>query len=575
MFSHVKHPQMAEVCANVRGIIDAKRSPLFSVIKSVEPANDEEHPHLVLPVSGVSAPNRDMAGARLAKALTEELTLAPWSTPSCVASLAMHPTDGDRATPTVSGIGVNIDRLSQFLAEHLERTGLRPYNINLITVTFGRQWSYLSLVCPRVRYGAYTPKEREGAYRDLRQELLEQFDVRLRLVVTAPQPRTARVFVPGIPPHTSGLAQEQFELPYGSSDPASLERYSPQRPRSPFVSDWSTLHLCSIDSKGTRRFEDIIGEGPDGGPEHQLVDLRVCMPLALREFQSLTPHRGVLPALGMQTLLGATGDVAHRAVRIVEARNAEALDVREASAVLQRMNNEEIKHPAEEFLMAPKTLSMLSRLPQVVARIHMGQLARGEVDLVTLGRIGPSESQALMLSKAEVLVQRIMRFSQSCILNWRDTLASPPSLLVSRPEVLKDQRAERLLKLLGCNTEELLDPRNADRLLMAIRHRDAPGLEEMFSQVVHDAYCNRRLQLVDPSESCRPGDILPIKRGRFGYLNNLQVASAVLSLEPLPEELLRRTWKASRRSKSLDKRHERQLSEAIQERQAELFGLLF
>ena len=103
----------------------------------------------------------------------------------------------------------------------------------------------------------------------------------------------------------------------------------------------------------------------------------------------------------------------------------------------------------------------------------------------------------------------------------------------------------------------------------------ASSLEELFSQVVHDAYCNRRLHVVSYDETCHPGDILPIKRGRFGYLNNLQVASAVLSLEPLPDDLLRRTWNASRRSKSLDKRHERQLSDAIQERQTELFGLLF
>jgi len=81
--------------------------------------------------------------------------------------------------------------------------------------------------------------------------------------------------------------------------------------------------------------------------------------------------------------------------------------------------------------------------------------------------------------------------------------------------------------------------------------------------------------VVSPDEACHPGDILPIKRGRFGYLNNLKVASAILSLEPLPDDLLKRTWSASRKSQSLDKRHERQLTDAIQEWQTELFGLLF
>ena len=580
MLNHAKNPRVAEVCATVKEIVDARRSPLFSVITGVEPAHEAEHPSLVLPVSGVKPSNREMAGARLAKALTEELTRASWSAPSCVASLAMRASEDDRAEDdravlAVPGLGVDIDRLSHFLGEHLERTGLRPYAVNLITVTFGRQWSYLSLVCPRTRYGVHTAKETEVAYRNLRQELLEQFDVRLRLVVTASPPRAARVVVPDLTLQADGLTAGQLKLPALSG--GSISRYTDSTPRlrSSLVADWSDLHLCSIDSKGTRCFEDIVGEGPSSDPREQVFDLRVCVPLALREFQSLAPQRGVLPAIGMQTLLGEAGEVLHHTVGVVEARNAEALDVREASAVLRRMHEGASGHAFSEFSMVPKTRTMLSRLPEVASRIQVGQMARGEIDLVALARSRMSESQVEMLSKAELLVQIIMRFSQVCILNWRDELASPPSLLVSRPEVIKDVRYERLTKLLGCEAQDLVDPRNVERFLEAIRKRGVLELQELFSQVVHDAYCNRRLELVSPSEACCAGDILPIKRGRFGYLNNLQVASAVLSLEPLPEDLLRRAWKASRRGKSLEQRHERQLTEAIQERQTELFGMLF
>lgn len=577
MLNHAKNPRVSEVCATVKEIVDARRSPLFSVITGVEPAYDADHPSLVLPILGVKPSNREMAGARLAKALTEELTRASWSAPSCVASLNMRSCEDGRTVPAVPGLGVDIDRLSEFLGDHLERTGLRPYAINLITVTFGRQWSYLSLVCPRMIYGLYTPKETEVAYRNLREELLGKFDVRLRLIVTAPKPRVGRIVVPDGSSQVGGLTPGGEQLPPSNSPigSGSHVRDVSRRLRSPLVADWSALHLCSIDSRGTRCFEDIVGEGPESNAAKQMIDLRVCMPLALREFQSLTPDRGVLPVLGMRNLIGASGDVAHTSVGIVEARNAEALDVREASVVLQALRGDGDESSVNAFSMEPKTIAMLSRLPEVAARIRVVQRARRGIDLVTLGRAKESELHAQILPKAEVLVQTIMRFSQSCILKWRDQMSQPPSLLVSRPEVIRDERAERFTKLLDCTFESLVDVRNAGTFLEIIRKIGESSLEELFSQVVHDAYCNRRLHVVSPDEECHPGDILPIKRGRFGYLNNLQVASAVLSLEPLPIDLLKRTWNASRKFKSLDKRDERQLTEVIHKRQAELFGLLF
>lgn len=576
MLHLVKHPQVAEVCQTLTDIIKTRGNPLFSIIKRVEAAPDAEHPQLLLPLVEVSPANRNMTGGRLAKAIAAELGRASWSTPSCVASLALHSEDTDPLAGSALSPTIDIGQLSDFLGEQLARTGLRPSAINLVTVTFEQQWNYLSLICPKIPYGERRPADIEGAYRQLRQELLDKFDIRLRLVVTAPRRQgagaglqEARPFFESHPtvPHLTHQSSE-FTRPYA---PHASYRRLPLN-----LADWSSLHLCSIDSKGTRRFEDLIGEGPQSSLEAEHFDLRVCVPLAIRDFQCIAPDEGIVPMLGIQAHIGQSGEVTHPRVGVVVARNSHALEVNEASAMLDPNwlpEDSGVVVPPHSPLLI-KTRALVARLPEAVARIRHGQHARREVSSLQIYRPADSDDNTHALIKAEVLVQVIMRFSQSCVLTWRDNLPQAPALLVSRPTVVRDMKAERIASITGCCYEDLLDPTKTESHVKTIRNAGGDSLVEQFAQVVHDAHCNRKLHLVYPDDTCVAGDILPLKRGRFGYINNLQATSAALGLDPLPCDLLRYALNASKKSKLIETRHERQLSDLIRTRQRELLDLL-
>lgn len=577
MLHHVKQPHVAEVCKTLTDIIEARRNPLFSIIKRVEPATEAEHPQVLLPLAEVSPANRNMTGGRLAKAIAAEFGRAHWSTPSCVASLALHSEDALPAARSGSSAAIDISQLSEFLSEQLTRTGLRPSTINLVTVTFEEQWNYLSLICPKIPYGERRPSDIEGAYRQLRQELLDKFDIRLRVVVTAPRRQLAErgpneasaFFAPPLQP--SPFTHQSSELP--TSHATNIAH----RLRPSTLTKWSDLHLCSIDSKGTRRFEDLIGEGTQSSAEADLFDLRVCVPLAVRDLQCIAPEQGIVPMLGVQAHIGYSGEVAHSNIAVVEACNSHALEVNDASSMLDPnwlLGN----GGANEHIPAPlvmRTQQLVTRLPEAVARIRRGREARREVTSLQVYRPTDANCNTNTLLKAEVLVQVIMRFAQSCILTWRDQLPRPPALLVSRPTVVGDAKTDRLASIAGCCHDDLIDPAKIDSYVRTIRNVGGELLVEQFAQVVHDAHCNRKLHLVHPDDVCIAGDILPLKRGRFGYINNLQAASAALGLDPLPNDLLRYALSASKKPKLVETRHERQLSDLIRTRQRELLELLF
>jgi hypothetical protein len=577
MLHHVKQPQVAEVCKTLTDIIEARSNPLFSIIKRVEPATETDHLQVLLPLTEVSPSNRNMAGGRLAKAIAAEFGRAHWSTPSCVASLALQSEGTLPAARSGSSAAIDISQLSEFLSEQLTRTGLRPSTINLVTVTFEEQWNYLSLICPKIPYGERRPADIEGAFRQLRQELLDKFDIRLRVVVTTPRrqvteasPHAAKSIF-DLSPHPPSLTSESSELT------TSHLAKNTNRRRTVTLSDWSALHLCSIDSKGTRRFEDLIGEGTQSFGETDHFDLRVCVPLPLRDFQCISPEQGIVPMLGVQAHISPSGAVPHSSIAVVEARNAQALEVNEATSMLDPnwLSEDVGKRVHTPTLPARKTRQLVTRLPEAVARIRRGQDARREVASLQIYRPADPNCNTNALLKAQVLVQVIMRFAQSCILTWRDQLPCPPALLVSRPAVVRDAKTARLASLAGCCYNDLIDPALIDSNVKTIRSVGGELLVEQFAQVVHDAHCNRKLHLVYPNDVCIPGDILPLKRGRFGYINNLQMASATLGLEPLASDLLRCALSASNRSKLVKTGHEQQLSDVIRTRQRELLDLLF
>lgn len=569
MFEHTNAPHTGEICDALREIIGAKRSPLLGIITDVEPVDDGYPPTFSLPVSGVAAANREMTGGRLAKTLSEELNRTHWSSPSCIASLSIHTSD-DIDTDKVSNAshGVDVDRLREYLGQRIAQTGLRPYALNLITVTFGKQWAYLSLICPRIRLDGFTSREREATYRQLRHDLLVHFGVRLRLVLTAPSAPKRPSTLPPVGLCAGRLSDNTVATSWCAQPrDKSIESHVGETPSVVFrgLPDWTNLYLCSVDSRGARRLEDIVGEGSETCKQSRNFDLRICHPLALHELRSLSPEAGTLPAIGVQALVGSTGELMRGAVRVVAASNSCALDVYTASSMLR----------AEEDAATGGTAGeVLRRLYSIAGRIRSAQSVASGVTVLNLGRARDTEGEPCVLPRAEVLIESLMRLSQSCILNWRNSLVDPPSLLVSRPVIEQDDRSERLMSVLNCELQDLIDQSKMKAHSAILCERGGERLLEVFAQVVHDAYCRRKLQVVAPHAPCLAGDVLPIKRGRFGQLNNVQVALAALGEDPLAFEVVQSAWRITNKNETATGIAAQQTFACIRQKQERIWQVL-
>jgi hypothetical protein len=241
------------------------------------------------------------------------------------------------------------------------------------------------------------------------------------------------------------------------------------------LDDWTNEHLCSLDAVQARRLEDLVGRANSLDADSDLEDLRVCYAIAMQRGSSLRPSEGVFPALGVRALIGQSGDVPSTEVKVVYARNSHALQVDQAMEMMNCAGVGDL--PDNSFSQTwRRSRDLIVQLPEVVSRIHRGQMARHEVSTLCLFKDGAHSA-------------------------------------------------------------------------------DAPG----FSRI----------------EVSQPGDILPVKRGKFGFINNIQVVLAALELPPLRSEMLQLVRNASVKGRSLPEKAEERLSVEVAAKRLELADILF
>jgi hypothetical protein len=237
-----------------------------------------------------------------------------------------------------------------------------------------------------------------------------------------------------------------------------------------------------------------------------------------------------------------------------------------------------------------KLHTQLQSIRDAARILHDRDVAIGADLPIQVARVERDPSKSLRFVRAERVVSLVMRFMQEQILRWRDELDEPPALLVSRPRFKDLVSADRVIDKaaaqlapygqLGVNSmrlepASLLCPEHRAIIVQALiagKHRRELNL---IPGLLHDAYCNRKLHLLEQDESSLPGDALHLKRGKFGIVNNLQVASAVLDFPLFDTELLRRAFNVSARRKNIDGASATLLGGLIRKQQAKLLDRLW
>jgi hypothetical protein len=565
---------ISQIKEKVGEILESKRNPLFSLIQGVEACDDK----LLIPVSGVSAQNQDMAGEKLAKAMADELTRSSLGVGSCVASFDIY-SDGTASADFSSGRSdVDVDALADFLRENLRECRLKPHTVNLVTVTFGKKWSYLTIVCSKESLRGRSQSELEASFRSLRKEFQEKFDIRLRLVLQPPPSTHVAERFDTLRADEERLAEERPSLQGALAtlvDNSTDSRRVVGRPGR--LADWSGLYLCSVDSAGVRQIEDVFGEGPESDPTSGAFDLRVCHPLAIKDLNSLEPTRDLQPALGIKALVGSSGELLRSEVDLVIARNSRALD----AGLATRMIDAESRLPEEQSVDwsravdDPRLIYLLSRLKGLAGKVAENERLRGDVGVLDLTTPADEIGHSRVMRRAEVLVASIMRFTQRCIMRWRDNLDNRPSIIVSRPALKSDRALEKILAVLECDESQILDPGKNREQADCLRRLGRPELVKTLADVVSAAYNSRRTVVVGPEDFCRSGDVLPIKRRGYGFINNLQVASAVLGFDSLAFDKVSVVTNPARAKQAFFSKGSADLDREVRGRKARLLELLY
>jgi hypothetical protein len=585
-------PASNELVSNVENLTGDKGNAFLNLITAVRAeAQDEGPPRVVVDVGPLMPANYKMTANRIAKALTRELTKASWSTSALVASIDIEPEGSERTVPLGRpSLGIDVAQLDDFLTESLASLNFSPHTITLFEVGLGQErWAFLSLIYSR------GPRCAEQACRHLRDELKNRFGVLLRLVA-APERGNAsaalfdrsqesvlsgglpEVSDPGVSTHRGFRVGRRLGLPL----PAG-------------VGDWRRYPFTSIDGSITRLIEDMMSAAPACSPDCEvegLMDLRVGTPLRLPEFEALSP--GVtLPVIGVRALLApGVGPVQEGEVVLVEARNGRACDVGRASQIMFELPDaEELRRAGIELNSDERALhTQLQSIRDAALILHDRDVTIGAALPTHLASSEGDESGRLRFTRAERVVSSVIRFMQEQILGWRDRLDVPPTLLVSRPTFPDEDEVKRILDLASYHVERCgypsvssatLEPASilypSGRLMIAEALVAGGYTDEARSipRLLHDAYYNRKLHLLGPQENSRPGDALHLKRGKYGFINNLQVASKLLGLPILEPELLRQALNASARRKNLDRVNATRLGDAIREQQEQLLERLW
>lgn len=581
-----------ELLSNVESLAGGTSHKFLNLITGVRAEEpDEGPPRLVVDVGPLMPANYRMTANRIAKALTHELTKASWSTSALVASIDIKPEGGERAAPLGRpSLGIDVAQLDDFLVESLATLNFTPHTITLFEVGLGpERWAFLSLIYAR------GPRCAERVCRELRKDLKNRFGVLLRLVA-APERGNSSAAVSG-QPQDGGLPIRLPKMPdLGVSTHRGFRVGRPlDLPLPDGVGDWREYFFTSIDGSITRLIEDMMSASPISFPDRPvegLMDLRVGTPLRLPEFEALTP--GVtLPVIGVRARLApGMGPIGEGEVLLVEARNGRACDVGLASQVMFELPDaEELRHAGIELNHDERALhTQLQSLRDAALILHDRDVTIGSALPTQLASSDDHNSGQLRFTRAERVVSSVIRFMQEQILGWRDRLNNPPTLLVSRPTFPDEDEVKRLLDLASDYVDQFgqlglssasLEPASIlypnGRLIIAQALVAGGYCEEARSipRLLHEAYYNRKLYLLEPQESSRPGDALHLKRGKYGFINNLQVASKLLGLPILNPDLLRPAINASARRKNLDRVNATRLGDSIREQQKRLLDRLW
>ncbi len=535
--------------------------------------------------------NYRVTANRIAKALTHELTKAPWSSSALVASIDIEPAGGERVgSLRRPSLGIDVKQLDDFLAESLTSLKFSPHTITLFEVGLGAErWAFLSLMYSR------GPRCAELACRQLREDLKKRFGVLLRLVV-APERKHSQTSLftrtpdGSIPNETAEFSDHGVSLHRGFRVGRPLNLPLPEG-----VRDWRGYLFTSIDGSITRLIEDMMSASPVSSvdcPLEGLMALRVGTPLRLPEFEALTP--GVtLPVIGVQALLApGIGPIGESEVLLVEARNDRACDVGRASKVMFELPSaEELSSAGIELNDEERALhTQLQCIRDAALILHDRDVTMGAALPTQLASSEGDTSGQLRFTRAERVVSSVIRFMQEQILGWRDCLEYPPTLLVSRPTFPDQDEVRRLLDLASyqvdhCGHPEfssaclepasILYPNGRFIIAEALVAGGYTAEAQSIPRLLHEAYYNRKLHLLEPQEYSRPGDALHLKRGKYGFINNLQIASKLLGLPILEPGLLRPALNASARRKNLDRINANRLGDAIREQQQGLLERLW
>ena len=584
-------PASGELLSNVEAL--TLRSDRFlNLIKGVRTEEPRDGPpRLVLDIGPLRADNDQVTGNRLAKALTGALAKVPWSSAALVASIDIEPAERERTVPCGQrGLGVDVARLDDFLAESLAHLNFSPHTITLFEVGLGSQrWAFLSLMYSR------GPRYVEVVCRQLREDLRERFGVLLRLVATPERTDTKAA----ISSHSrDGVFTSQ--LAATSDTGVSLHRgFRVGRPLAvplaPGVKDWRGYPFTSIDGAITRLIEDMIFASRLSSADARAkgsMELRGAIPLRLPGFEALTP--GVtLPVIGVRAVLTPGEHMIEQAeIQLVEARNSRACEVGRASKIMFDLPSVEgLQAIGAELDEDERALhAQLQNIRDAALILHQRDVTLGAALPTELASSLQDESGQLRFTRAERVVSSVIRFMQEQILEWRDRQEDSPSLLVSRPTFSDKDAVKRILELAAHKLDSLGDrkirsaqlspatllyPHGRSIVAQALIAGGHVYEARMIPRLLHDAYCNRKLYLLGPHEFSRPGDVLHLKRGKYGFINNLQVASKLIGLPILGHDLLRPALNASVRHKNLDKVSAARLGDAIRGQQELLLDRLW
>jgi hypothetical protein len=493
MSPHSTSASHASIQVKIKEILESSRNPLFRMAQGVENHND----NLVIPVVGISEQNKDMAGERLAKAITAELTRSTIGLGACIASLDLRADGQLKPSKDSRQSELDITSLTDFLRDNLGRLSLKPHTVNLITVTFGKKWSYLSIVCSKESLRGHSRRELESGFKLLRQELLERFGVRLRFV-THPAPTDNELenasFKAGV--HL-GLRAEQSTP---QSTLATLINRSvvddTVSPLAKALTDWSDLLLCSVDARGACQIEDVFGEGADSNRELNHFDLRVCHPLAIKDFNSLNSGSEGYPALGIQSLVGSEGELISADVDLVFAKNFAALDADLATAIIDINSQDVAKQDGvveADTAVDLQLRQLLLNLKGVANRVEKRAAFNREIGVLELASAQDSVNAPVIKNRAEVLVGSIMRFTQRSIMHWRDRLELRPAILVARPMLKSDRSLGQLLEILQCEATEILDPTKNQAQTDLLLQAGHPEMVKTLARCIAGAYNTRKM----------------------------------------------------------------------------------